>query len=733
MYTVFYTKTDEAPLFATYSLLPIFRTFCKDFNVNFESKDLSLSGRILASFGLSNDDLKFLGELTKDENANIIKLPNISASLVQLKDAIKELQSQGYDIPNYIDNPTNEKETDIKDKYAKVLGSAVNPVLREGNSDRRAPSSIKNYAKKYPHYMGDWSKDSKTHVSSMKDGDFYSSEQSYEFKKNDNYKIVFTKSNNEVKILKDNIKADKGDIIDGSFMSIKKLKEFYANEIEKTKKEDTLFSLHLKATMMKISDPVMFGAAVEIFYKELFDKYSELFESLNINSNNGFGDLLEKISALPQDKQNEILKEIKEIYGKRPDIAMVDSDKGVTNLHIPNSIIVDASMPAMIKNGGKMYDKNGDLKDTNALIPDRSYAAIYQAVIDDCKINGKLDVTTAGSVSNVGLMAKKAEEYGSHDKTFILEDGGIISVKDENDNTIFSFNVEKGDIFRVCQTKDIAIKDWVKLAYSRAKITQLPTIFWLDPNRAHDRALINKIDEYLKEYDTSRVDISILNPKEATEFSLKRMREGKDTISVTGNVARDYLTDLFPIMELGTSAKMLSIVPLMNGGGLFETGAGGSAPALIQRMLKNNRLTWDSFGEFMAVFASLEFIAEKNSDKNIALLATTLDKAIENVLINDKTPKRNVGELDTRGSHFYLAYYWAKELHLQKENSDISRKFEAVYKEFKNKEQDILNELNEVQGKAIIDVDGYFNPSDKSLNTIMRPSKSLNSILDNLQ
>ncbi|MFV0480939.1 MAG: NADP-dependent isocitrate dehydrogenase [Campylobacteraceae bacterium] len=729
MATIYYTKTDESPLIATYSLFPIFKAFTRSANINFEMKDLSLSGRILATFCNYPDDLKFLGDLTHKKDANIIKLPNISASIVQLKSAIKELQLQGFDVPDFIDEPKNENEKTIKEKYSKVLGSAVNPVLREGNSDRRAAKAVKNYAKNNPHKMGEWNKDSKTRVSSMSEGDFYENEQSYLAKADTKFTISFTCKDGKTKVLKENLVILKDEIVDCTYLSVKKLKSFIKKELENTKKDNTLLSLHLKATMMKVSDPVIFGTAVEVYFDELFKKHQKTFLEIGYNPNNGLGDLHVKIASLSKEKQEEILNDIKAIYTKNPDLSMVDSDKGVTNLHVPNDVIVDASMPAMIRNGGKLWDKDGKTRDTNALIPDRSYAGIYQVVIEDCKLNGALNPSIIGSVSNIGLMAKKAEEYGSHDKTFMASGDGKFVVKDTSNNTIFEVEVENGDIFRMCQVKDDVVKDWIKLAVNSAKNRNLPAIFWLDNKRAHDRAIIKKVEENLKDYDLSGLDIKILSPIEATKLSLKRMREGKDTISVTGNVLRDYLTDLFPIIELGTSAKMLSIVPLMSGGGLFETGAGGSAPKQVEQFVNENHLRWDSLGEFLAVFSSLEFIGISENNKKALVLSKTLDKAIENVLLNNKSPKQKAKEIDNRGSHFYLSLYWAKELSSQKDDLVLEEKFKPVYEKLSKNEEMISSSLLENQGVKL-DIKGYYNPSDEVLEKAMRPNKTFNEIID---
>ncbi|MDR1006975.1 MAG: NADP-dependent isocitrate dehydrogenase [Campylobacteraceae bacterium] len=729
MASIIYTKTDESPALATYSLFPIIKALGGKCDVDFELRDISLSGRILSAFSDYPDDLAYLGNLTQSEEANIIKLPNISASIPQLVAAITELQSQGYDVPDFPENPTNAKEKEIKAKYSKILGSAVNPVLREGNSDRRAPKAVKNYARNNPHQMGIWKKESKSHVSYMNNGDFYGSENSYILPTEDTVSIEFINKNGDKKILKSDLKLQKGEIIDISFMSVKALREFFLKEIKDAKEKGVLFSVHLKATMMKVSDPVIFGVAVLAFFDKLFEKYGAMFEKLGVNVNNGLSDLYAKIANLSENEKAEIEKSISEIYKEQPDIAMVDSDKGITNLHFPNDIIVDASMPAMIRAGGIMWDKNGDKRDAKAVIPDRCYAKIYQAAIEDCKENGALDPRTIGSVSNVGLMAQKAEEYGSHDKTFIMEEDGFVVVKNSTNEVIFKTKVEKGDIYRMCQTKDAPVRNWIKLALERAKISKVPAIFWLDDERAHDRNLIRKIKEYMKECDLSEIDVAILSPVEAIKLSLNRMRKGEDTISVTGNVLRDYLTDLFPILELGTSAKMLSIVPLMSGGGLFETGAGGSAPKLMQQLLEENHLRWDSLGEFLALCASIEFFSRKTHNKKAAILAKTLDNATEELLQNGKSPKSKCGELDNRGSHFYLALYWTKALAYQKDDSNLSEFFTPLYQNLLQNEEKILRELNSVQGQKA-DIGGYYHPNDEKAFALMRPSETFNRIID---
>ena len=715
---IIYTKTDEAPALATYSFLPIVKAFTETANIEVETKDISLAGRILAVFPeFLTDDQKIgdalaeLGELAKKPEANIIKLPNISASMPQLNAAIKELQEQGYNIPNYPAGATTEEEKLIKSKYDKIKGSAVNPVLREGNSDRRAPRAVKNYAKKNPHSMGAWEKTSKSHVASMSENDFYGSEKSYVTPKADDVKIEFVKSNGETQILKQSTPLLAGEIIDAAVMSKNALRSFISKEIENAKNEDVLLSVHLKATMMKVSDPIIFGHVVSIFYKDVFEKHADTFAKLGVNTNNGLGDVYAKIEQLDDQLKNEIIADINAVYTNRPELAMVNSDKGITNLHVPSDVIIDASMPAAIRTSGKMWDKEGKLKDTKAIIPDRSYAGVYQATIDFCKENGALDPTTMGSVSNVGLMAQKAEEYGSHDKTFQMTSNGVVNVVNSAGEVVLSQNVEEGDLFRMCQTKDAPIKDWIKLAVKRANATKLPTVFWLDENRSHDRALIAKIQKYLPEFDTTDLDIRILSPVEATKFSLERIVKGEDTISVTGNVLRDYLTDLFPILELGTSAKMLSIVPLMNGGGLFETGAGGSAPKHVQQFVEEGHLRWDSLGEFLALAVSLEHLSETNNNAKAKILASALDDATDKFLDNDKSPSRKVGELDNRGSHFYLAMYWAQALANQTEDAELKAIFTPIVNELLNNENKIVSELNNSQGVAV-EIKGYYNPSE---------------------
>ncbi|MHC5310769.1 NADP-dependent isocitrate dehydrogenase [Myroides sp. LJL116] len=733
---IIYTLTDEAPMLATYSFLPIVQGFAKTAGIDVETRDISLAGRILANFPeflkedqKISDALQELGDLAKTPEANIIKLPNISASLPQLNAAIKELQAHGYAVPNYPSEPKTEQEKQIKAAYAKVLGSAVNPVLREGNSDRRAPKAVKNYAKKHPHSMGAWSKDSKTRVASMQDGDFYATEKAVTVENAGKYKIEFLSKDHSTSILKDFADLQKAEIIDCSVINLKKLKAFVAKCKQEAKDQGILFSTHLKATMMKVSDPVIFGAVVEVYFQEVYQKYAELFAELGINPNNGLGDLYAKIAGHALEAEIKAL--IEQTIQNGPDIAMVNSDKGITNLHVPSDVIVDASMPAMIRTSGQMWNKEGKLQDTLAIIPDRSYAGVYQTVIEDCKLNGAYDPTTMGSVPNVGLMAQKAQEYGSHDKTFQAPDNGSIVVKDEKGDTIFSQEVEKGDIFRMCQAKDAPIQDWVKLAVNRARLSNTPAIFWLDKNRAHDQQLILKVNQYLKDHDTTGLDIQILSPVEATKVTLERIRKGLDTISVTGNVLRDYLTDLFPILELGTSAKMLSIVPLMNGGGLFETGAGGSAPKHIEQFIEEGYLRWDSLGEFLALGASFEHLSHTQNNPKALILAETLDQATAMFLDNDKSPARRVGSIDNRGSHFYLALYWAQALAAQDKDQELKAIFTAIAKQMQEQEQTINQELIQAQGKAQ-EIGGYYQSNVEATSKAMRPSKTLNSIIDSI-
>ncbi|HNR85623.1 MAG TPA: NADP-dependent isocitrate dehydrogenase [Taishania sp.] len=726
---IFYTKTDEAPLLATYSFLPIVNAFASKANIEVELKDISLAGRILANFTNYPDALTELGKLTANADTNIIKLPNISASIPQLKGAIAELQKAGHAIPNYPDDAKTEEELKVKATYAKILGSAVNPVLREGNSDRRAPKAVKNYAKANPHSMGAWSAASKTKVAHMTGGDFYGTEKSVTVENDTQFKIEFVAQDGSVKELKGLSALKAGEVIDSSVMNLNALKAFVAQTIEETKKTGVLLSAHLKATMMKVSDPIIFGAIVEVYFKEVFEKYAAVFAELNINKNNGLGEVFAKIAG--HSKETEIKAAIDAAITNGPDLAMVNSDKGITNLHVPSDVIVDASMPAMIRIGGKMWDKNGKEQDTIAMIPDRSYAGVYVAVIDDCKKNGAYDPTTMGSVPNVGLMAQKAEEYGSHDKTFQAEANGTIRVTDANGVVFMEQAVEAGDIFRMCQTKDAPIQDWVKLAVNRARLSETPAVFWLDENRAHDREIIKKVNKYLANYDTTGLDIRILNPVDATLFSVERIRKGLDTISVTGNVLRDYLTDLFPILEVGTSAKMLSIVPLMNGGGLFETGAGGSAPKHVEQFLEEGYLRWDSLGEFLALGASLEHLSQVENNPKAMVLAETLDQATEKFLANDKSPARRVGQIDNRGSHFYLAMYWAQALAAQTKDAELASQFSAVANDLTSNEAKINEELIGAQGKAQ-NIGGYYFPSDELAAKAMRPSATLNQAIDSL-
>ena len=732
---IIYTITDEAPMLATYSLLPIVQAFSKAAGIDIETRDISLAGRILSSFPefltaeqRQSDDLAELGELAKTPEANIIKLPNISASIPQLNAAIKELQTQGYKIPDYPLEPKNDQEKDIKAKYAKILGSAVNPVLREGNSDRRVAAPVKEYAKKNPHSMGKWSKDSKSHVAHMSSGDFYGSEQSVTVAAAGSVRIEHVAKDGSVKVLKDGLKLQAAEVIDASVMSVKALRTFFAEQIADAKKSGTLLSLHLKATMMKVSDPIMFGHAVTVFYADVFAKHKATFERIGVDPKNGIGDVYAKISSLTEAEQAAIKADIDAVYNTQPALAMVDSDKGITNLHVPSDVIIDASMPAAIRASGQMWGRDGKQYDTKYMIPDRCYAGVYQETIQFCIQNGAFDPRTMGNVANVGLMAQKAEEYGSHDKTFCVDADGLIRVVDANGKTLMEHKVETGDIWRMCQTKDEPIKDWVKLAVTRARVTGQPAIFWLDAARAHDAELIKKVNAYLKTHDTNGLDIQILSPVDATRFSLQRIIKGQDTISVTGNVLRDYLTDLFPILELGTSAKMLSIVPLLAGGGLFETGAGGSAPKHVQQFLEENHLRWDSLGEFLAIAVSIEDLALKTGNKKAKVLAAALDKANGEFLDNDKSPSRKAGELDNRGSHFYLAMYWAKALANQNEDADLKARFAPVAKAMLENEAAIVAELNGAQGKAL-DIGGYYHPNNAKASEAMRPSKTLNNAL----
>ncbi|HBZ40206.1 MAG TPA: NADP-dependent isocitrate dehydrogenase [Balneola sp.] len=734
---IIYTKTDEAPALATYSFLPIIESFAKVAGVAVETRDISLAGRIIANFPdylkedqRIGDALAELGELAKKPEANIIKLPNISASVPQLNAAIKELQSQGYALPDYPEEPKTDEEKKIKSQYDKVKGSAVNPVLREGNSDRRAPKAVKEYARNNPHSMGEWRAESKSHVSTMDHGDFRSTEQSVTLNNATNVTIEHEDISGSKTVLKDGISLLEGEIIDAAVMNKKALLRFLDIQIKEAKETGVLFSLHMKATMMKVSDPIIFGHAVKIFFKDVFEKHAETIQNLGVDTNNGFGDLISKLDELPEDKRQEIEADIEACYENQADLAMVNSDKGITNLHVPSDVIIDASMPAMIRTSGCMWNKDGKTQDTKAVIPDSSYADVYQAVIEDCKKHGAYDPTTMGSVPNVGLMAKKAEEYGSHDKTFEIESNGKVRVLDSDGNTLIEHVVEKGDIWRMCQTKDAPVQDWVKLAVSRARDTGSPAVFWLDEDRAHDAELINKVNTYLKDHVTDGLELHIMSPFKATLFSLERIRQGKDTISVTGNVLRDYLTDLFPILEVGTSAKMLSIVPLMNGGGLFETGAGGSAPKHVQQFVAENYLRWDSLGEFLALAVSLEHLGKTFDNQRAKILGAALDNATSKFLQNDKSPARRLGQIDNRGSHFYLAMYWAEALASQTEDTDLSSKFSDLYNSLSDNEEKINTELIEVQGNPV-DIRGYYNPNVELASKAMRPSDTLNGILAN--
>ncbi|KFZ28835.1 isocitrate dehydrogenase [Pseudidiomarina atlantica] len=734
---IIYTETDEAPRLATYSLLPIIRAFTQAAGVSVETRDISLAGRIIAVFPeylteeqRINDALAELGELAKTPEANIIKLPNISASMPQMTACIKELQEQGYALPDYPFEPKTDEERDIKARYDKVKGSAVNPVLREGNSDRRAPASVKNYAKKHPHRMGAWSKDSKTRVAHMDDGDFYGSEQSTTFAQADELKVVLNTPAGQT-VLKDGVKVLAGEVVDAARMDVALLKEFFARETAKAKEKGVLLSLHLKATMMKVSDPIMFGHAVKVFFKDVFDKYGELFAELGVDVNNGFGDVLAKIAKLPAEQRAEIEADIQAVYANQPALAMVNSHKGITNLHVPSDVIIDASMPAMIRDSGKMWNSNDEREDTLAMIPDRCYAGVYQETISFCREHGAFDPATMGTCPNVGLMAQKAEEYGSHDKTFEIPANGTVKVLNKAGEEVFSHDVQQGDIWRMCQVKDAPIRDWVKLAVNRSRLSGMPAVFWLDANRAHDAELIKKVNAYLKEHDTDGLDIQIMAPVDATRHTLQRMKDGKDTISVTGNVLRDYLTDLFPILELGTSAKMLSIVPLMNGGGLFETGAGGSAPKHVQQFVEENYLRWDSLGEFLALAASLEHLAQRTNNQRAQILADALDKATAKFLENDKSPARKIGEIDNRGSHFYLGMYWAEALAAQTEDQDLAARMGKLATFLNENEAKIVAELNEVQGSPV-EIGGYYQPNGELVSKAMRPSATLNDALASL-
>ncbi len=733
-----YTKTDEAPALATRSFLPIVKAFTKSSNIEIETKDISLAGRILANFSSYltkeqqvEDALAFLGDLATKPEANIIKLPNISASVPQLKAAIKELQALGYALPDYPEEATTDEEKAVLALYNKVKGSAVNPVLREGNSDRRAPKAVKNYAKKNPHSMGAWSADSKTHVSTMTEGDFAHSEKSVTVPNATDVQIVHTDANGNKTVLKEKVSLLAEEVIDASVMSKKALLTFLEEQVKDAKDKGVLFSLHMKATMMKVSDPIIFGHAVRVFFKDLYAKHSQTFKEIGVDVNNGFGNLVSNLEELSADKKAEILADIEAVYANNPDLAMVNSDKGITNLHVPSDVIIDASMPAMIRTSGQMWNKEGKQQDTKAVIPDSSYAGLYQETIDFCIKNGAFDPTTMGTVPNVGLMAQKAEEYGSHDKTFEIATDGKVEVIDANGTTLLEHTVEAGDIWRMCQTKDAPIQDWVKLAVTRARATDTPAVFWLGEERAHDREIIKKVEKYLQDHDTSGLDIKILSQVEATKYTLERVKEGKDTISVTGNVLRDYLTDLFPILELGTSAKMLSIVPLMNGGGLFETGAGGSAPKHVEQLVEENHLRWDSLGEFLALAVSLEHLGETNNNNKAKVLAETLDDATSKLLDNKKGPSRKTGELDNRGSHFYLAMYWAQALAAQDNDAELKAQFAPIAEKMAAGETTIVNELNTVQGKAV-NIGGYYEPNDGLADNVMRPSTTFNAILQSI-
>ena len=738
MSKIIYTKIDEAPALATYSLLPIIQAFTRGSGIELETRDISLAGRILSTFPEKlkpeqqiSDHLAELGKLTQSPEANIIKLPNISASVPQLKDAIRELQDKGYALPDYPENPQTEEDHSVKSRYAKVLGSAVNPVLREGNSDRRAANSVKRYAQQHPPRLKAWDPDSKTRVAHMEEGDFYGSEKSAVIGDTQGVRIEFVDPNGSVTVLKEKVELTRGEVIDTSVMNVRKLRQFYSDQIEQCQKDQVLLSLHLKATMMKVSDPVLFGHAVSIYYSELFEKHSELFEELGINPNNGLGDVNAKIQNLPQEQQDQIKQDIEGIYQNRPKLAMVDSDKGITNLHVPNNVIIDASMPVVIRDGGKMWGPDGTLQDTLALIPDRCYATMYQEVIEDCQKNGAYDPSTMGNVANVGLMAQKAEEYGSHDKTFFAPGIGTIRLVDESGNSMLEQNVEKGDVFRMCQVRDAPIQDWVKLAVKRARETGSPAVFWLDPERQHHACLIEKVSSCLEEENIEGLDLRILAPVEAMRFSLERIRRGEDTISATGNVLRDYLTDLFPILELGTSARMLSIVPLMKGGGLFETGAGGSAPKHVQQFLEEGHLRWDSLGEMLALGVSFEHLASVHENTAASIFSETVDQAVGQYLENRRSPSRKVHELDNRGSHFYFALYWAQALAEQEADPELQSRFSSIAGELSVNENKILEELDAAQGDPV-DIGGYFMPDDQKASEAMRPSQTLNKIISDI-
>ncbi|RAV27846.1 NADP-dependent isocitrate dehydrogenase [Sinomicrobium soli] len=732
---IIYTKTDEAPALATRSLLAVIQSFTKSSGIAIEVKDISLSGRILAAFPdfltegqRVSDDLAELGELARNPDANIVKLPNISASVPQLAAAIKELQGKGFAIPDYPDDPENDREKEIKSRYDKIKGSAVNPVLREGNSDRRAPKAVKNYARKHPHSMGAWTADSKSHVATMSAGDFMHNEKSLTLSQNDTLKISLKKNDGSVQVLRESLPVLKGEIIDGTVMSRKALVAFLQQQVEEARAQGVLLSLHMKATMMKVSDPIIFGHAVKVFFAPVFEKYGDLLDKAGGDPNNGLGDIIAAAESLEEADRKAVLAEIASCIANGPDLAMVNSDKGITNLHVPSDVIIDASMPAMIRNSGRMWNADGKPQDTKAIIPDSSYASVYEETINFCKEHGAFDPTTMGTVPNVGLMAQKAEEYGSHDKTFEIPADGTVEVTDGSGAVIMSHPVEKGDIWRMCQAKDAPVQDWIKLAVNRARATQTPAVFWLDEKRAHDAELIKKAKQYLPGHDTEGLDIRILSPAEATKFTLERLKAGKDTISVTGNVLRDYLTDLFPILELGTSAKMLSIVPLMNGGGLFETGAGGSAPKHVQQFLEENHLRWDSLGEFLALAVSLEHLGNKYGNDKAIVLAEALDVATEKYLENDRSPSRKTGEPDNRTSHFYLALYWAQALAGQDRDSELKAEFTPLAGELQSKEQEIVGEFNTIQGKPV-DIGGYYEPDDKLADSAMRPISAFNEAL----
>ncbi len=733
---IIWTKIDEAPALATYSFLPIVQAYTKGTGISVETRDISLAGRIIANFPEKltegqriPDYLAQLGELARTPEANIVKLPNISASIPQLMEAIRELREHGYDLPDYPEDPKTDAERELQARYSKVLGSAVNPVLREGNSDRRAPASVKQFSKKHPHKMGAWTADSKSHVAHMSGGDFYGSEKSATMSHATDVRIEFVSADGKATVLKKDLVLTEGEVIDASVMNVRALRKFYEDQIEDAKKSGVLLSLHLKATMMKISDPIMFGHAVSVFYKDVFDKHAAVFKEIGVNANNGLGDLYAKITKLPGAKKAEIEADIQAVYKDRPALAMVDSDKGITNLHVPSDIIVDASMPVVVRDSGKMWGPDGKLHETKAMIPDRCYATAYRTIVEDCKRNGAFDPAAIGSIPNVGLMAQKAEEYGSHDKTFQASGNGTMRVVDASGSTLLEQKVEEGDIFRMCQTRDAPIRDWVKLAVRRARATGAVAVFWLDKDRAHDTQIIGKVDKYLKDYDTKGLEMRVMAPVEAMTFSLQRFRAGKDTISVTGNVLRDYLTDLFPIIELGTSAKMLSIVPLLGGGGLFETGAGGSAPKHVQQFLKEGYLRWDSLGEFSALAASLEHLGNTFRNEKAQVLARTLDQAIGRFLDNNKSPARKLGQIDNRGSHFYLALYWAQALAEQTADKELQARFSKVAKQLGENEAEIARDLIAAQGKPM-DIGGYYHPDPEKASQAMRPCATLNAIID---